>query len=324
MKSAFFAGIACWLAWSAPALADDSTAELAAGGLVLTQNADIRMVSEDLYISPTSVKVRYEFVNESSQDINAIVAFPLPDVDLSQMVGQAYGSMLDQDPNFVGFELTVDGKAVTPAAEERAFLNGKDITAEVRASGFPIDFQGPALSERLKHLSQADSKPLIAAGLLEDESADTYDWREVFPQWTTKTKFWWRQDFPAGKTVVIQHSYQPVTGDYILGDTDMSPSSDPTAYVNAYCVDPATAVALAAKAEPNANLSAYKTDFILTTANNWKGPIGTFRLTLDKLKAANVLSLCWPGALKKTGPTTFESTLTNFAPKRDIDMLVVY
>ncbi len=47
-------------------------------------------------------------------------------------------------------------------------------------------------------------------------------------------------------------------------------------------------------------------------------------MTLDKLNAANVLTLCWPGALSKTGPTTFDSTLTNFAPKRDIDMLVVY
>jgi hypothetical protein len=70
-------------------------------------------------------------------------------------------------------------------------------------------------------------------------------------------------------------------------------------------------------------LSVSETAYILKTANNWNGPIGRFHLTLDKLKPENVLSLCWDGELKKTGPTTFESTLTNFAPTRDIHMLVL-
>ena len=46
------------------AFADDSSAALAAGGLVFTKQADIRMASEDLFISPRQVKVRYEFVND--------------------------------------------------------------------------------------------------------------------------------------------------------------------------------------------------------------------------------------------------------------------
>ena len=47
------------------ALADDSSAQLGAGGIVLTKNADIRMASEDLYISPKRVKVHYTFVNDT-------------------------------------------------------------------------------------------------------------------------------------------------------------------------------------------------------------------------------------------------------------------
>jgi len=56
------------------------------------------------------------------------------------------------------------------------------------------------------------------------------------------------------------------------------------------------------------------TDYILSTAATWKGPIGHFHLTLDKRDARNVLSVCWQG-LKKTSPTTFEFTADNFAPK---------
>ena len=47
------------------------------------------------------------------------------------------------------------------------------------------------------------------------------------------------------------------------------------------------------------------------------------RFLLDKLKPNNLLSLCWDGPLKKTGPTTFEAELKNFSPKRDIKLLVL-
>jgi hypothetical protein len=36
-----------------------------------------------------------------------------------------------------------------------------------------------------------------------------------------------------------------------------------------------------------------------------------------------VLSLCWGGDLKKTGATTFEAARENFAPARDIKLLVL-
>jgi hypothetical protein len=76
------------------------------------------------------------------------------------------------------------------------------------------------------------------------------------------------------------------------------------------------------KREEGDLLNAYSTDFVLSTAGNWKGPIGWFRLTLDKLKPDNVLSLCWDG-LRKTGSTTFEFAAANFAPKHDVQMLVL-
>jgi hypothetical protein len=70
-------------------------------------------------------------------------------------------------------------------------------------------------------------------------------------------------------------------------------------------------------------LNQYTTDFVLVTANNWKGPIGRFHLTIDKLKAANILSLCWDGTLKKRSATRFQITARNFAPKSDIRLLLL-
>ena len=51
MSRAFLLPIAAALGLAAAALANDSVAEMAAGGLVLRQSRDIDMVSEDLYVS---------------------------------------------------------------------------------------------------------------------------------------------------------------------------------------------------------------------------------------------------------------------------------
>ncbi|MGE8103017.1 DUF4424 family protein [Allorhizobium sp. NPDC080224] len=61
---------------------------------------------------------------------------------------------------------------------------------------------------------------------------------------------------------------------------------------------------------------------ILTTGNNWYGPIGDFRLTVDKLNPESIVSFCGQG-VKKTGPTTFEMRAKDFYPERDLNILLV-
>jgi hypothetical protein len=63
-----------------PVGANDSTAELATGGLVFVRNNDIEMLSEDLFISLDEIRVHYRFLNRSDRDITVHVAFPLPDL----------------------------------------------------------------------------------------------------------------------------------------------------------------------------------------------------------------------------------------------------
>ena len=306
------------------AFADDSSAALAAGGLVFTKQADIRMASEDLFISPKRVKVRYEFVNDGRQDVQTVVAFPLPDIDVREFWYEPLGTTLDTLPNFMGFALTVDGKKVEAKADERAVQGGRDVTAQVRAAGLPINVIGDTMMKKVDHLAPSLRKSLLAQGLLEGEKED------VHPHWVAKTSFWWHQVFPAGKTVVIEHSYQPVTGQSFFGHESLSDKDEGPANRKAFCIDASTRAAIdsrIAKLDKSgvngAYLEAYQSEFVLKTANNWKGPIGRFRLTLDKLKPANVLSLCWDGTLKKTGATTFEAARENFAPTRDIKLLVL-
>jgi len=306
------------------ALADDSSAMLGAGGIVLTQNADIRMASEDLFLSPKAVKVHYTFVNDSDKDIDTIVAFPLPDIDNYEFSESPMGTVVDTTPNFVGFRLTIDGRPVAAQVEERALQNGRDVSAQVRAAGLPMNVVIGAGRDKLDKLSPAARGTLLKEGLIDAD--DTY----VHAKWTATTKFWWKMHFPAGATVTVDHSYQPVTGQTFFTTYALSDAQEYAGYVKDYCIDPPTKAAIAqglaaikAKSGNDGMFNQYTTQFVIRTANNWKGPIGRFHLTLDKLKPSNILSLCWAGDLRKTGATRFESTLTDFAPGRDIQMLVL-
>ncbi|MEI9990884.1 MAG: DUF4424 family protein [Rhizomicrobium sp.] len=312
------------LALAPAALADDSSAMLGAGGIVLTKSADIRMASEDLFLSPQAVKVHYVFANDGAQDIDTIVAFPLPDIDNYEYSESPIGTTLDTTPNFVGFKLLVDGKPVNATAEVRAIQNGRDVTAQVLAAGAPLDIVIGGGYDKLQKLSKAARASLIKQGLLEGD--DTY----THAKWTTTTKYWWKMHFPAHGTVAVDHTYQPVTGQTFFTTNALSDKDEYAGYTKDYCIDTGTRAAIAAgfaalkKAGGNDGMfNQYTTQFVIKTANNWKGPIGRFHLTLDKLKPSNILSLCWSGSLVKTGATRFESTLTDFAPKADIKLLVL-
>ena len=62
--------------------------------------------------------------------------------------------------------------------------------------------------------------------------------------------------------------------------------------------------------------------YVLTTGANWGGTIGRFHLTVDKGDADTLVSFCGNG-VKKTGPTTFELTATDFYPERNIDIALI-
>ena len=85
MRPLFAAAVALFssLFASFAAFANDSSAELSAGGLVFTRSNDIALLSEHLTISPDTVSVRYQFVNETERPVTLTIAFALPDIDLS-------------------------------------------------------------------------------------------------------------------------------------------------------------------------------------------------------------------------------------------------
>ena len=123
MKAAILAFL-MFLVAAGPVAANDTMAVGAAGGLVFLKSADVEILSEDLTVASDAIRVRYEFRNRSAQPVDALIAFPLPDVDLAADVMMIPADGLPAD-NFVGFAVTVDGKPVTPALDARTYVGGR-------------------------------------------------------------------------------------------------------------------------------------------------------------------------------------------------------
>src|SRR6185369_12469558 len=120
----------CGVLASGAAFANDSISELGTGGLILSRTDAVRMQSEKLAISTDEVTVDYVFKNDTDKDVNATVAFPMPDIE---------GTIYDrpqlpdgESDNFLGFEVKVDGNDVQPQLEQKAFALGIDITDLLR------------------------------------------------------------------------------------------------------------------------------------------------------------------------------------------------
>lgn len=91
------------------AMANDSIASINLGGLELSPAAWVTMDSEDLYISETQVRVRYQFTNTTSRDENLLISFPLP-VPTAQEQEDQHQSGMYQEWDQLQFKTLVNGK----------------------------------------------------------------------------------------------------------------------------------------------------------------------------------------------------------------------
>jgi hypothetical protein len=332
LAAALLAGAAMWPL--APALANDSSAELSLGGLVFTKSDDVSMEEEDLQISPERTQVRYRFLNQSAQPVTLTVAFPLPDIDLSDFDQDI--AIPGSDPvNFVDFHTSVDGKPVPFTAVQKAMMGEKDVTAKVKAAGLPVMPVGPdadALQPRAEALSPAALKDLIDTGILVEAGTGAENRPLYGAGWTVRTSFVRKQTFPPGVPVQVEHVYRTSLGqslDTVLRSAlrrNATFAAEVARYKATYCIDETFLRGIdkiAGTADANsANVQERRISYILKTGANWAGPIRNFRLLVDKGRPDNLVSFCASG-LKKISPTAFELRQQDFTPTADLAILLV-
>jgi Domain of unknown function (DUF4424) len=318
------AAICITLLASAPAAANDSSAELAIGGLTLVKSGAISMDSEDLYISKDRVRVTYRFTNSSNADIETLVAFPLPDLAGGESEGETpvnYRTSLD-------FKTLADGKSVKLELVEQAAFKGVDITRKLADLHIPLSDLEDGFHVRINGLPEGARKTLVEDGLIESAGEDTQPlWT---PKWTLKTSVTRKQIFPAGKTIIVEHSYNPVAGSSVAGSLEPRYRSEEWAQsqIKKYCIDKSWLAAFDRAGEkrktPEGAYPYAETwlSYVLTTGANWNGPIKHFRMVIDKGAPEATVSFCAEG-VKKISPTQFEVRRENFTPVQNIDVLIV-
>jgi hypothetical protein len=312
-------------------LANDSMATLGAGGLIFTRSEEITMAKEDLYISPDKVEVKYLYRNTTDKPVKTIVAFPMPKIGGPVEIMSAVPD--EQSDNFMDFSVVQDGEEIEPNLQQRVLVRGIDFTADVEEQEIPLQPLAKETTEALKTLDPEVAKDWLAKGLIFDLNGGANNngqpVTEYVPVWELESIFWWETTFPANADVAVEHRYKPSVGGSagIVFMWDGKPSDAYADYQKRYCVNE-TFVNATAKLEkkqnPDAGIFFFEQwlSYILTTGNNWYGPIGDFHLTVDKLNPESLVSFCGDN-VKKTGPTTFEMRAKDFYPMDDLNILLV-
>jgi hypothetical protein len=320
---------ACWEAAPSPSLANDSSAELAIGGLTFTKNADISIESEELTIALDKIVVRYKFLNRNAKPITVTVAFPLPDINLADASRIAFpvGNPL----NYVGFSTQIDGKPVSFTTNQQAFLNDKNVTATLTEMGIPMMPVG-AQQLTIDNLSPETRARAVKEGLLVESGTNDKGLPLYDATWTLKTSVVRHQTFPPGKPILVEHRYRSSVGmsfDSILRQGlrhKKGLEAELQRYQTTFCIDD-NFLKLVDGLENGdkagkVRIIERRISYVLKTGANWAGPIKEFHLIVDKGRPDRIASFCGQG-IKQISATQYELRANDFTPTQDLEVLIL-
>ncbi len=318
---------AAGLLLASPLAANDSEAEIGVGGITLKPSSALRMLKEDLYLSPDLVRVDYVFENPTDEYITTTIAFPMP-TQPRGILGRDYYYETSEDWSGFDFATFVDGIPRRLQQMDRAMIGTRDVTDEVTARGWPIAWTDA--SNPFEDLSEAQLATLVAEGWA---VRDAQFGDRIVPAWEEATFFVREQTFEPNSKVEVRHEYVPLVGGSAGSTLYPEYRDGEDSYFDElqarYCIDDAFLAGIDRKLGdrtlPTENL-VYMSEtwlaYVLSSGANWDGPIRDFRLVLDKGSPDDLVSFCMDG-VRKIGPTQFEVRKTDFEPTRDLDVLIL-
>ncbi len=302
--------LAALLAAVTPAFSNGAVSERKAGGLVFKKSDTIGIASEELFVSRDQIRVSYVYSSAAKTAQSVTISFPMPDVPLDDGPDTEDAFMNEKFPdkqNYMNFKVRVDGQDIKPRPVERALFKGKDVTARLMRDGVPL-LLAAHLQDKIGALPEPVTQALVKEGLLNrDENSRFYT-----VNWSYQVLFEWEQTFKPGQTKV-DIAYRPIAGD----SSDFGDYYDKGAGVKRYCVDSALRATLQ---KNRGRYEVVKVGYVLKTAQFWKGPIGAFRLVVDKARPNDLVAFC-PANSNKIAPTQFEWKAANFLPDRDLQVV---
>jgi hypothetical protein len=298
-----------------PALAQDEGRGIgyAATGPVFDLPAGMSVERLEVHVSIRSVRLAYVFKSATHQTVHFSFALPEMPVDASpDVVGteagdEAAGLAADTQPvNYMNLSVHVNDRPLALVGHGRALFEGKDVTRQLLDAGVPLLYD--LIDEAPWSNLPADVQEKLRAGGLLGEGA---------AYWNYQADFAWDQSFEPGETRV-EVSYAPLANYWSDINLDSFPeiATDGSA-TRAYCIDDAVRRAFLSGEH---YYELYTVTHRTAPAGGGRGPVGHYRLVVDKGAPANFVAFCPPQA-KKISPTTFEWTATNFTLDHDIGVL---
>jgi hypothetical protein len=289
--------------------ANDGFAALGVGGVTLSKTDKIAIKSELLDVSCDKINVSYDFVNETNDDEDALIMFPLP--PYSAELPETYIISQGQPSEF---NIRVNGKEVDFDTQVRAMHEGRDITEELKDAGLTLKQIAEFPFDRA--LQSVDHEPLIPK-----EQIDKLKKKGInVPGWDIHVTYVWKQRFPAHAVVHVEHSYRPFIAEGTMGGyPGYAKATD-------YCLTKNQLRRLDKLHANKKNLDGYNQvpgtnlKYILTTANSWRDSIRDFKLRIHAKSKDEVVGLCFPVEVKKVSDTLYEAQLKQFKPSSDLSV----
>lgn len=312
------------------ARASDTSRELLVGGLDFALPAEVVREAEEIAVSPERVVLRYRLFNPMPVPATATITFALPDIDVADL-DTLHAFPSDDDVNFVGFSVRIDGQPVTLAPRQQALLGGRDVTATLRAAGLRLLPRG-AYQERIRALGQEERERLVAQGLLVEVGTDDKDEPRLEGAWTVRTHFVRRHSLPSGRALAIELRYRASIGrsfDTVLRKAvreSAAMEAEYRRYLAEYCVPEALVRGidrLAGAAEENvARLRERRIALRLRPEGAAAAPVKQFRLLVDKGEPHWLVAFCGTNVVRLS-PTTFEMRTSEQVPPAVLKILMI-
>lgn len=293
------------------------TASFPAGGVEFKSSTHIAIQQEDLFLSPAEIRVDYVFHSIAEQPSTEVIAFPLPRVpsipdspEAVQDLGRGSGDMR----NYLDFGVAVNGRPVIPVLHEFAWLEDKEVSAEILAAGLPLL---PSYNDWVDAVAKLDPETfdsLVASGLLWD-----YGGGDASPAWDYQVIYEWEQVFAPGETSATIR-YRPLIG--WPGDYGVS-AYDTGELAEAACVDDALRQQIAEFKRTYGPYQVGQLGYITTTARLWSGPIGQFNLTVgtdepeEWAEGPTLIAVC-PAGTSMDEEGNRHWAVSNYVPDQDI------
>lgn len=304
-----------WAALSMPVAAESEARGIgyAATGPLFDLPAGVSVASEEIRISISAVRLTYIFRSSRRQTVHFRFTMPAMPVDASpDAIGTAEGDSVagliaDRQPiNYLQLAVRIDNRLLAPIGHGRALLDGKDVTRPLLDAGVPLLYD--LYSEAPWSKLAPDMRAMLEArGLLQLNAA----------QWSYQASFEWDGQLEPGETR-LEVRYVPIPrywSDITLNNfPEMAIGGSAT---RAYCIDEAVRRAFLSGRHP---YDLYTVTHLAAPSARQRGPVGRYRLVVDKPHGSDLVAFC-PIAARKTAPTHFEWTATNYIPGGETGVL---